>query len=245
MYVDDTVLYCCGEDLWNIQNDLQFDLCRVQDWLWANRLQLNFSKSVIMLIGSWQKLQNQSVSVFINGKALASVTSTCQGTRYLGVLIDQHLTWKLHVANILEQIRSKLYALYRLRPLPGHLLFWLYRAFFYHFLITVMLFGNPLWYHFQKPLECLYSCFLQQVIGSNSFIKLTLSECCCFHSAGQFSKFYITFVWIFEKLVCVCRGRNKHCLFIPQINNYFDWKKWIFLSRNCDLELFTSHFIYR
>ena len=55
MYADDTVLHCCGEDLWNVQNDLQFDLCRVQDWLQANRLQLNVSKSVIMLIGSWQK----------------------------------------------------------------------------------------------------------------------------------------------------------------------------------------------
>ena len=72
-----------------------------------------------MLIGSWQKLQNQSVSVSINGRAFASVTST----RYLGVFIDQHLTWKLHVANVLKRIRSKLYALYRLRPLPDYLLF--------------------------------------------------------------------------------------------------------------------------
>ena len=62
------------------------------------------------------------MSVFINGKALASVTSTCRGTCYLGILIDQHLTWKLDVANVVEQIRSKLYALYCLRPLPGHLL---------------------------------------------------------------------------------------------------------------------------
>ena len=67
------------------------------------------------------------MSVSINGKDLASVTST----RYLGVLIDQHLTWKLHVANVLKRIRSKLYALYRLRPLQGHLLFQLYQTFAY------------------------------------------------------------------------------------------------------------------
>ena len=90
MYADDTELHCRCEDLQNVQCDLQLDLCRVQDWLQANRLQLNVSKSVIMLIGSWQKLQNRSVSVSFNGRALASVTSTC----YLGVLIDQHLTWK-------------------------------------------------------------------------------------------------------------------------------------------------------
>ena len=38
MYADDTELHCCGEDLWNVQCDLQLDLCRVQDWLQANRL---------------------------------------------------------------------------------------------------------------------------------------------------------------------------------------------------------------
>ena len=64
MYADDTELHCCGEDLRNVQCDLQLDLCKVQDWLQANRLQLNVSKSVIMLIGSWQKLRNQSVSVY-------------------------------------------------------------------------------------------------------------------------------------------------------------------------------------
>ena len=30
MYADDTEP-CCGEDLQNVQNDLQFDLCRVQN----------------------------------------------------------------------------------------------------------------------------------------------------------------------------------------------------------------------
>ena len=56
-YADDTELHCCGEDLQNVQCDLQLDLCKVQDWQQANRLQLNVSKSVIMLIGSWQKLR--------------------------------------------------------------------------------------------------------------------------------------------------------------------------------------------
>ena len=119
MYADDTELHCCGEDLQSVQDDLQSDLYRIQDWLQANRLQLNVSKSAIMLIGSWQKLRGRSVTVSINGKPLASITST----RYLGVLIDQHLNWKLHINHVLNRVRSKLYALHRLKPLPGHLLF--------------------------------------------------------------------------------------------------------------------------
>ena len=64
-----------------------------------------------MLVGSWQKLQNYTVSLSINGKVLACVTST----RYLGVIVDQHLTWKLHVNYVLKRIRCKLYALNRAR----------------------------------------------------------------------------------------------------------------------------------
>ena len=61
------------------------------------------------------------------------------------------------------------------------------KLLFYQFLITVTMFGNPLWYHFQKPLEHLHSRFLQHNLAStcNSFIKLALSECWCFHSTAQ------------------------------------------------------------
>ena len=52
MYADDTELHCSGDKLQNVQNDLQSDLFQVQGWLQANRLQLNVTKSVIMLLGS-------------------------------------------------------------------------------------------------------------------------------------------------------------------------------------------------
>ena len=105
MYADDTKFHCCGGDLLIVQNDLQSDLCRVWNWLKATDCNLiNVSKSVIMLIGSWQKSRNQSVSFSINGKPanpLTSVTSTC----YLGVFIGQHLNWKSHVDNVLKWVR--------------------------------------------------------------------------------------------------------------------------------------------
>jgi len=54
MYADDTELFCCGEDLQWVEGNLQSDLNRIQHWLKLNWLQLNISKSVIMLIGTWQ-----------------------------------------------------------------------------------------------------------------------------------------------------------------------------------------------
>ena len=80
MYADDTELHCYGENLQNVEANFQSDLDCIQHWLQANCL------SVIMLIGSWQKLRNRTASLFINSKALACVAST----HYLGVIVDQH-----------------------------------------------------------------------------------------------------------------------------------------------------------
>jgi len=84
MYTDETELHCCGQNLQHVLDNLQSDLNCMQQWLQANQLQLNIAKSVIIFIGSWQKLRNWT---FINGKTLACVAST----NYLGIIVDQHL----------------------------------------------------------------------------------------------------------------------------------------------------------
>ena len=192
-----------------------------------------------MLIGSWQKLRNQSVSVSINGKPLASVTST----HYLGVLIDQHLTWKSHVDNVLKRIRCKLYALYRLKPLLGHLLFRLYQAF----VLPVFDYCDVVWapttVSLSKPLERLHSRFLQQVPDCNSFVKVTLAERRRFHTAVQVFKVlyqlcpgYLRDWFVFAEAYTGHSGRdtvNVVCLFPKLILLLV---RMFFLSWSCDLE---------
>lgn len=52
----------------------EFSYTKVPSQLFVN--QKNISKSVITLIGCWQKLRNRTVSLFLYGKALALVAST-------------------------------------------------------------------------------------------------------------------------------------------------------------------------
>ena len=74
-----------------------------------------------------------------------------------------------------------------------------------------------------KPLERLHSRFLQQVPVSNSFVKLT--EQCHFHTAVQVFRVlhhlcpeYLRNWFVYVKAHKGHGGRNKPCLFIPQIN---------------------------
>ena len=162
-----------------------------------------------VLIGSWQRLRGWSVTVSINGKPLASVTSN----HYLGVLIDQHLTWKLHVNNVLKRVS---YILYHLKPLPGHLLFWLYQAFVLPIFDYCDVVWAPTLVTFSKPLERLHSRFLQHVPVCNPFVKVTLSECCRFYIAIQVC---IKDIWfVFTETYTRHSGQNKFRLFVPQIH---------------------------
>ena len=82
------------------------------------RLSLSTSKSHVMLIDSRQKLQ---IVTFM----LILMMDHCS-TKYLGLYIDEHLTWHKHTQ---YRVLSRVHCLYRLCPLPGNLLGRLYHIF--------------------------------------------------------------------------------------------------------------------
>ena len=58
LYADDTILYTSGDSISDLNQLLQEDLNSINDWMKSNRLKLNLSKSVGMLIGPIQKIKN-------------------------------------------------------------------------------------------------------------------------------------------------------------------------------------------
>ena len=48
--------------------------------------------------------------------------------KYLGVCIDQHLTWKCHVECVLRRVRGKLYSINHLKSLTDNVTKILYQA---------------------------------------------------------------------------------------------------------------------
>ena len=125
MYADDMELHCSNGDLLLAEHCLQNDLNSIEFWLRTNRLSLNVGKSHIILIGSRQKLRDSDLCVSINGRQLSRVPSR----KYLGVYIDEHLTWQKHTQYVYQRVQSRLYCLYRLCPLSDTLLHRLYCAF--------------------------------------------------------------------------------------------------------------------
>ena len=80
---------------------------RVSDWMAVNRLKLNVTKSVCMLIGSQQRVAGKDLCLSLHDSILKQVSSA----KYLGVFIDQHLTWRSHIDYVLRRVRGKIYSI--------------------------------------------------------------------------------------------------------------------------------------
>ena len=104
MYADDTHLTYADNDICSLEASLNQDLLNINNWLIANKLTLNRTKTEFMLIGSRQKLNSLSVlpDLEINGTQLNRVDFT----KSLGVLIDENLTWSNHINAISKKISS-------------------------------------------------------------------------------------------------------------------------------------------
>ena len=127
MYADDTSLTLASTDIEHINYRLNHDLRNVYEWLSANKLTLNMTKTEFMLIASRQKLSQftESPSLTINENAIEQVTSA----KSLGVYVDQNINWECHIENISKKIACAIGAIKRIRHLtPFNILIKVYNS---------------------------------------------------------------------------------------------------------------------
>ena len=115
MYADDTHQTFAGNNVDIIEQKLNQDLISVSNWLVANKLTLNKSKTKFMVIGSRQRLGtfDRSPALKTDNVLIKQVGSA----KSLGVHVDEHLTWNTHISHISKKIASGIRAIKRCRPL--------------------------------------------------------------------------------------------------------------------------------
>ena len=95
LHADDTALYVQARSKAELMLDLQLELSAVHQWLNANKLTLNTDKTKYMVFGSKQMLRHKpDLNLSMNGKKLERVSVM----NYLGVHLDEHLTFSDHIS---------------------------------------------------------------------------------------------------------------------------------------------------
>ena len=131
MYADDTTISLSSKSIGDLQNDLNLDLLKLQDWLHANKLSLNVVKTQSLITGSGsniRKIESQpdaQPSFSISDQEIEMIANA----KYLGVQVDSQLNWDKHVDTIKTKANRALgHIKYSKEYLPSDVLNKMYRG---------------------------------------------------------------------------------------------------------------------
>ena len=135
-FADDTTLYITHSSLNYIRSCIDIDVSILQDWFLANKLTLNIGKSVCMLFG--QKAKTKNLQITLGNERIPQVKST----KFLGMWIDDSLSWNEHVTKVILKLKSRLNLLKMGKNLLSkHAL----RVLYFAQIHSVMTYGIVMW----------------------------------------------------------------------------------------------------
>ena len=101
LFADDTTILYSDPDLKNKVDLINKELEEVNNWFKANKLSVNASKTNCMVLGTPHKTsKTNDVNIILDGVTLERVNTT----KFLGVIIDDNLTWKHHIDGLTKTI---------------------------------------------------------------------------------------------------------------------------------------------
>ncbi|ELT89375.1 hypothetical protein CAPTEDRAFT_197993 [Capitella teleta] len=110
MSADDTTLYCSGPKIKHLMANMNSDLQNTFNYFAANSLQANVSKTNYMIIHPNRNTAGHT-PLHINNTNISQVKEST----FLGITIDQKLTFQPHIKKITNKISSGLFALHQVK----------------------------------------------------------------------------------------------------------------------------------
>ena len=171
-------MFNTGKDIDVLGNKINEDLQAIQEWLNCNKLSLNVLKTHYMIFLPRNKRAND-IDIKIYGTRIQRVYVT----KFLGVQIDAHLTWKSHIDYTCSKLSKCVGILAKARKkLSKSSLINLYYSFAYPYLIHC----NHVWGHnYTTSLEKLH---LLQKNSCKQNTQCVWYKCICYWN---------TYVWVY------------------------------------------------
>jgi len=139
LFADDTNIFYSCRDLNNLGTTLNNELDNVNRWLIANKLSINIKKTKYVIFNTRQKkIDHHNLLIKINNKQIE-----CQHSiKFLGIIIDRHLSWKTHIDTVASKISRTIGIISKSKYFISEAsLFQLYQSLVYPYLY----YGNIVW----------------------------------------------------------------------------------------------------
>ena len=111
-FADDTNLFFSHKHIKELFLNVNSELSKIIQWFNANKLSLNKGKTKYTLFHNIRQKDNIPLklpTLFINDKEIKRVDSI----KFLGIMVDEHLTWRNHITTTENKISKNLGLLYK------------------------------------------------------------------------------------------------------------------------------------
>ena len=156
-FADDTNILYADNNLKSLEDIGNLELRKLCDWLTANKLTLNIKKTnFVIFCPAQRKLTFQpNITIFDNDKNKYVSLERKEFVKYLGIFIDQNLTWKHHIDHAALKISRYVGLLSKLRHhVPTHTLMTIYRSLIPpHLTYGLLAWGQVYKTHLEKLLK--------------------------------------------------------------------------------------------
>ena len=130
LFVDDTNILYADKSVKSLETVVNEELKKLHQWFTANKLTLNLKKSNFVIFSHYRKkVSAVNIKIFDNSQNKFISLERKKYVKYLGLLIDENLSWKPHIDFICNKVSKIVGLLAKLRHfIPLHTLKTLYRS---------------------------------------------------------------------------------------------------------------------
>lgn len=137
-FADDTSLLYVGKSIKNIQKRVNLDLKFLCQWLNASKISLNASKTELLIFRDPRKKINFDVKIKVDGKKIIP----SKFVKYLGIYIDNHLSWHQQENNMRTRLARAAGMLCKIRH---YVSFETLRMVYFGIFSSILTYGAQIW----------------------------------------------------------------------------------------------------
>ena len=203
LFAEDTTLGYSCENFQDLQNILEQEVYKVTKWLSANKLLLNVTKTHSMLFSFKRNVPN--LKIRIND---IEIEEKCT-TSFLGVQIDNKLTWKAHISHICNKMSKSIAILRMVRSVfPLYILRMIYMSIvFTHINYCILVWGGADKAHVEKLFKLQKKAI--RIITKSSYLE---------HTAPLFKSQRLLTVYKVYELNCILfMYKCLNCNYFPEL----------------------------
>ena len=166
MFADDSNMFVTAKNPDDSIRIMNVEMVKVVDWLHLNRLSLNLNKTHFTFFRRPRSKLSLNEDLIINNVKI----EMAEKTKFLGVMIDQNLTFQSHINYIKGKVARGIGILYKVRSyFNPETMQSLYNAFIYpYFTYCIEVWGNT-YQSYLEPLFKQQKCAVRMIVGAKKY----------------------------------------------------------------------------